>query len=128
MKWLTRMVFVAVAAVCIPNARAADSKWLLCDDGSLAVNSLEHRAADGASRETGLKLMLGDHLVMGALKNVDSGKVRMKSPTVESDSFVGTIAIDYAKNKMTVKGKLTLNGTAFDLNAALACKELQSKL
>jgi hypothetical protein len=123
------VVILAAWAISIPKAaHASDSEWLLCDDGSLALNLFEHRAADGMNREADLKLLLGDHLLLAVLKNVDSGPVNMKSPTVPTDAFAGKITIDYAKNKVTLKGKLTLNGQASDLKTSLACKELRSKL
>ena len=109
---------------------AADSTWLLCDNGKLAVNLLEHRAADGMGRVTSLLLLLGANLFKGELVNVDAGEVSLQGNAAGAPGenvFAGNLAVNYATKNLVLKGTLITFGQAFNVDATLKCKELRPK-
>jgi hypothetical protein len=112
---------------CLPS-QAADSLWLLCDDGHLAMNLLEHRSADGQGRVTALRLLLGSNTFVGQLTNTNSGKVLLVGTPKGRNNFNGDIAVDYAKKVIGLKGLLNLNGDRFKVKTQLKCKEMRSNL
>jgi hypothetical protein len=112
---------------CLP-AQAADSLWLLCDDGHLAMNLLEHRSTDGKGRVTALSLLLGSNTFTGQLTNTNSGKVVLVATPKGKNSFNGNVAVDYPKKAIALKGILNLNGSRFKVNSQLECKEMRSNL
>jgi hypothetical protein len=112
---------------CLPS-QAADSLWLLCDDGHLAMNLLEHRSADGKGRVTSLSLLLGSNTFAGRMNNTNSGKVLLVSTPKGKNSFNGNVAVDYSKKAIALKGILNLNGSRFKVNTQLECKEMRSNL
>jgi hypothetical protein len=105
-------------------ARAADSAWLLCDNGKVALNVYEHRAT-ADTRATDLTLLHGGHTLAGKLVNSDSGAVALKGGPA---TFKGTATVDYAGNRVVLKGKLALAAGRFDIDAELACKEMDGHL
>lgn len=103
------------------SAQAADSLWLLCDDGGLALNLLEHRD-EGGSRLTDLALIYGYHVLLGELKG-DEGDVVLKGKSKKK--FKGHVKITYADKVVTVNGSLLLSGKiSSPVNAQLKCKEM----
>jgi hypothetical protein len=112
---------------CLPS-QAADSLWLLCDDGHLAVNLLEHRSADGQGRVTALSLLLGNNTLSGQLNNKNSGKVILVGTPKGKNNFNGDVAVDYSKKVIVIKGLLNLNGGRFKVKSQLQCKEMRSNL
>jgi len=99
---------------------AADSQWLLCDDGGLALNVVSHRL--GAEEKlTDLALIHGSQILLGELKG-DEGDVVLKS--ADKKVFKGHVKI---KDKLvTVNGSLLLSGKiSSPVNAQLKCKEME---
>lgn len=115
---------VAALAAFTVSTKAADSTWLLGDNGKVAVNSLEHRL--GASgRGTDVTLIIGSHLLKGSLVNRDSGKITLKETGRDGYTFEGTIAIDYQNSQTTLKGRIKFGGSASDsISAKIKSKEL----
>jgi hypothetical protein len=110
------------------SCRAADSLWLLCDNGNLAMNLLEHRSADGQGRITSLMLLLGANAFSGQLTDTNSGKVFLDSSPKGKNKFNGSVAINYSKKVVSLNGTLSLGGDRFNINTRLQCKELRSNL
>jgi hypothetical protein len=109
-------------------AQAADSLWLLCDNGHLAMNLLEHRSPDGRGRVTSLNLLFGSNTFSGRLANTNSGKVVLVGTPKGKNSFNGDVAVDYSNKAIVLKGLLNLNGSRFKVNTQLECKEMRSNL
>jgi hypothetical protein len=126
------------------TAQAADSLWLLCDNGELAVNLLEHRnGVEGnvQKRAISLTLLKGNNIFAGEL---DTTKQNAKNPRRVSlsstlkgnkSSFIGNIAIDLdysnPKKVLFLNGDLRLPfnpGRRFKINSQLQCKEMRSNL
>jgi hypothetical protein len=128
------------------SAQAADSLWLLCDDGKLAVNLLEHRnGMDGnvQKRAITITLLLGSNIFVGELDTTSQDasnprKVSLSSiSTGDKSSFSGTITIDLDYSNPNQKKVLFLNGNLrlqsdlnrkLKINSQLQCKEMQSNL
>jgi hypothetical protein len=108
--------------------QASDSLWLLCDNGKLAMNLLEHRSADGQGRVTSLTLLLGMNNLSGQLTNTDSGKVLLTSNPKNKTSFNGNVAVNYSKKVVSLNGILKLSGERFSINTQLQCKEMRVDL
>lgn len=103
------------------SVQAADSQWLLCDDGGLALNLVEHRLG-AEERVTDLALIYGSHILLGELKG-NEGDVVLKS--ANKKKFKGHVKIIYADKVVTVNGSLLLAGKiSSPVNAQLKCKEL----
>jgi hypothetical protein len=126
------------------TAQAADSLWLLCDNGELAVNLLEHRnGVEGniQKRAISITLLKGNNIFAGKL---DTTKQNAKNPrrvslssSLKGDKsgFIGKMAIDL--DYSNPKKVLFLNGDLrfpsdpnrkFKINSQLQCKEMQSNL
>jgi hypothetical protein len=110
-------------------SQAADSSWLLCDDGNLALNLLEHRKT-GDTRETSLRLMLGEHSCIGILDNINPSNINSGNIFLRGNStrFKGYIAIDYTKKIVDLIGNLRLFDSNYPVKTKLKCKELQSSI
>lgn len=121
------LFFAFLAAFSSFQAVAADSSWLLCDNGSLVVSVYEHRAADGEHRITSLSLIFGGYTLMGSIGD-ELGWVRLAGINAENTSFVGTMDVDYVAQKLNLNGELVLNGEKYQPRAELACKEMQGAL
>ena len=123
-----KSVLVAAMSLLVSvSAVAADSTWLLCNNGALAVNSVERRAGID-DRSTNIKLMLGVHLFSGELKNTDSGPVLLKGKSSQ-DVFTGTMNFNYTNNILTLKGTLKIDGQPFAIPAQrLSCKQMHPNL
>jgi hypothetical protein len=122
------------------NVQAADSLWLLCDNGKLVVNLLEHRnGIVGTVQKTALSITLlnGNYVFAGKLDTTNQNAQKPRRVTLASvvkgdrSRFIGNISIDYLDPKMILflKGNLRLQG-APDLNlkidSQLQCKEMRS--
>jgi hypothetical protein len=126
------------------SVQAADSLWLLCDNGELAVNLLEHRnGVEGnvQKRAISLTLLKGNNIFSGKL---DTTKQNAKSPRRVSlfsilkgdkSSFIGKIAIDLdysnPKKVLFLNGDLRFSSDPdrrFKINSQLQCKEMRSNL
>ena len=113
-----KLIFLCLLA---GSAQAADSKWLLCDDGGLALNILEHRN-EGDHGLIDLALIYGNHVLLGELKG-NEGDVILKGGNKKR--FKGHVKITYADRVVTVNGSLLLSGElSSPVNAQLKCKEL----
>ena len=102
------LVHSLLAALVLPGAAlASDSAWLIGDDGHVVVNILEHR--EGMGRQTEVTLIYGMHFLQGALHDVNAGKIVLKEMAGGKAGYVytGSISVDYMKNQITLKGKLT---------------------
>jgi hypothetical protein len=122
------------------SVQASDSLWLLCDNGKLAVNLLEHRnGVVGAVQKTALSITLlnGNYVFTGELDttNQNAKKPRrvLLSSIVKDDRsrFIGNISIDYLEPKMILflNGNLRLGGAPdlnLKINSQLQCKEMRS--
>jgi hypothetical protein len=126
--FLKSIVLVAALSSLSWPSQAADSRWLLCDNGQLALNLLEHRSADGQGRTTALTLLLGAHVLGGQLTNTEADKVILSSPSPDKSSFKGDVAVNYQKKLVFVHGTLNLSGNLFNIRTQLKCKELRSNL
>ena len=123
------------------NAQAADSLWLLCDNGELAVNLLEHRnGVDGnvQKRAISLTLLKGNNIFSG---EIDTTKQNAKNPRRVSLSsvlkgdqsyFIGNVAIDLdysnPKKVLFLNGNLKFQSEPdrmFKINSRLYCKEMR---
>jgi hypothetical protein len=110
-------------------ALASDSLWLLCDNGSLAMNLLEHRSADGQGRVTSLILLYGVKTFSGELTNTNSGRVFLTSTLKDENNFIGDVTVNYAQRVVSLRGVLELaEERRFSINTQLKCKEMRSKL
>lgn len=121
------VIFSAIIAVLSSSAWAADSTWYLCDNGTLAVNLLEHRAANGNGRAFSVALMFGANLVQG---EVDAGDDNSGTANITSskNSFSGTISLGQEPGpNVIVDGTLTLSGQSKDISVnVLGCKVLDN--
>jgi hypothetical protein len=125
-KKATALALSMIAGVLLSSAAfAADSTWLLGDNGQLAVSTLEHREGDG--RATSITLILGMHLLTGHLTDADSGKIFLTEiGPVQGGryKFAGTISMDYGASTVTLRGKLDMAGATDNVNAVFRCKEM----
>lgn len=101
------------------GARAADSLWLLCDDGvGLVLNLFEY----GDDRKTDLTLIFGQHhQFTGSLGK----KVTLQGKT---GKFKGRIVPTNHNRSAAVNGLLYFGSDSYPVNAILKCKTLESKL
>jgi hypothetical protein len=126
------------------SAQAADSLWLLCDNGELAVNLLEHRngvKGNVQKRAISLTLLKGNNIFSGKL---DTTKQNAKHPRRVSLSsilkgdksgFIGNMVIDLdysnPKKVLFLNGDLRFQSDPdrrFKINSQLRCKEMRSSL
>ena len=108
-------------------AFARDSLWLLCDDGKLVVNVLEHR--DGPdSRASSLNLILGAHVFSGEKKDSAKGRLVLRGSTDKNDIFNGNIDIDFISRTLKIQGDLTIFGSQHPIQSELQCKEITSEI
>jgi hypothetical protein len=126
--FLKSIVFLSTFNSLNLPSQAADSRWLLCDNGKLAMNLLEHRSGDGQGRTTDLILLLGSNIFRGQLANTDLDKVILSSLSQDKSSFRGEVAVNHQKNLVSLKGTLNLSGNLFSIKTQLKCKELRSNL
>lgn len=114
-----------IACILMPlSSFAKDSVWGLANNDKIALSFLEHRFADDRAAE--VKLITGDWLLTGLVKDHDGyTKPAPITLTGPKATFKGTISIDFSTSKVALKGKLTLDGTPFDLNETMAFKELE---
>ncbi|MBP9680826.1 MAG: hypothetical protein KBD76_05440 [Bacteriovorax sp.] len=110
------------------NSSASDSTWLLCDNGHLAANIVEHRSHDGLGRVTSINLILGMNVFNGELHDADSGHVLMPSLSMARSGFAGDVNIDYSKSTFSLKGILRLDNERFVIESELNCKEMSVDL
>jgi hypothetical protein len=123
---MKNLILAFVLALGSLSAQAADSTWLLCDNGSLALNVLEHRA--GASgRATSLTLIYGMHIMKGELVNADAGAISLDgSEPGAVKTFNGNISISYQKNAVVLSGAMDLYGTPTRVRTQLKCKVMKN--
>jgi hypothetical protein len=117
-------VLLTLNFLCSSWAGAADSAWLLCDNGHIAVHCVEHRSKDGAGRVNSFSFIAGLHVLFGDLKNRSSGHIVLSSKPANETNFDGEISVDYTKQRLTLKGELQLNGKKVDLDSKLSCKKM----
>jgi hypothetical protein len=117
-------------------AQASDSTWLLCDNGKLAVNLLEHRngvKGNISKRTVSIALIFGMNIATGELDNTyggetSSGKILLTSTPKNQSKFSGNILVNYAKAVVSLNGTLTLSGSPNPIHTQLQCKDMQAKL
>jgi len=119
------LIALFIVSAFVLGAQAADSTWLLCDNGVIAVSSVEHRAGDGFNRMTSLSLILGGNIFGGELRGADAGKVSLSGKN--NDGFTGTVSIDYSTNRLMLKGILNMSNSAFNIDSELQCKEMNAQ-
>jgi len=112
---------IALSLLSLP-ALASDSIWLLCDNGKLALNLLEHRSANGTGRVTSLNLLLGMNIFSGQLNNTDSGKVYLTSTNGNNGHFKGNVSVNYPQETVYLQGTLYLTDSNLKINSKLHCK------
>jgi len=107
---------------------AKDSTCLLGDNGKIAVTTFEHRTVSGG-RATDVTLIFGTHLLRGELVDADSGPITLKATSKMKENryvFGGSINVDYSGMKMTLKGKMEVEGIEISkFNTTFRCKQLQ---
>jgi hypothetical protein len=119
------VLFGAFVLLMSVASQAADSTWLLCNNGSLVINSLERRDG-GSNRATNIKMLMGLHIFEGELKNADSGNVVLKGKSSQ-DFFVGTVNFDYNNKILSIKGGLKIDGQGLQVPAQrMPCKLMTS--
>lgn len=123
MKIMTALITLFVFSV----ANASDSSWLLCENGSLAVNVFEHRIG-AQDRGASITLLVGIHSMKGELFNSSFGFVALRDFSSFDDGFNGNINIDYNNKKITLDGSLSLSGTFYSVHHNLSCKTMQFSL
>jgi hypothetical protein len=121
-----QIIIVGLLSALAAEARAHDEEWLLCDDGAVALSVYEHRAG-ADTRETDLRLLVGPRLFGGKLKEASAGRVKLLG-VGDQGSFEGTIRVDFARSKVALKGRLTLDTGTFKLDSKLDCRELTGEL
>lgn len=106
--------------------RGADSKWVLCQDDHLIINTYEHRTG-ADSRALDLTLIFGGWVFQGSIEDEIFGPVILKSSIDKESSFVGDVTMSYGlgeqDHRLTILGILSLNGTAIQISQTLSCSE-----
>jgi hypothetical protein len=128
---IRNVVFIVatLAASPVSTALAGDSTWLLCDSERLALNVFEHRGRGGDTRDTDLTLIFGGFSFVGTLANKTTGRVVLKpSYSTKLDGYHGRVTLDFSAGVVSLKGKLTLNGTRFPVETKLACRALEGRV
>lgn len=101
------------AALCLVaiEANASDSSWLLCksdqykhDEFAPVINLYEHRSGTGDDRVMDILLIYGGQVMTGSLKNAYDGKINLKTSSAKGDSFKGSISVNFADSRLTLKG------------------------
>ena len=123
----TLFALLALATFSTTAAEARDSTWLLCDNGGLVLNVLEHRVSID-DRTSELTLIYGSHVYEGFLFGTYEGEIKLTSARSKGSMFDGRLALDFAKNTATIRGDLFINGEKFAISEKLPCKELEGKL
>ncbi len=118
-------ILAALISLTTLNAQAADSTWFLCNNGSLAINSLEHRSG-ADSRQTEVTMIVGMNFMSGKLVNKDSGAISLAGKPGDKNDFNGSIAFDYANKIVSVRGTMRLSGQPFAISTRMPCKELNA--
>lgn len=129
-----KTVFALLITTFSINTWAADSSWLVCNDGKVVVNVFDHRAADGVNRETNLTLIYGQFVYQAVMSSDDPSSqpdkdgfqaIYINGPGEDQQFYTGTIKIDYSKNTMALKGQGFFgvsNPLKFD--TTLPCREM----
>lgn len=123
-----KICFVGIIAslLMLVSSFAKDSVWVLGNNQKVAINVFEHRVgADKRAAE--ITLIIGSWFLSGQVKDSGQGYANPAPVTLKTKdaTFKGTISVDFSKNKVTLKGKLTLIGQPFDLNETMSVKELR---
>jgi hypothetical protein len=118
---------LCLAALSSSVAEARDSTWLLCSNGGLALNVLEHREGVD-SRASELTLIYGAHVYQGQLLGTEAGSVLLSSYSSRNSSFRGNVALNFMSKTAVVRGSLSINGETFTIRERLSCKVLEGKL
>jgi hypothetical protein len=132
-------IIVTTVGLWSQSVQAGDSLWLLCDNGELAVNLLEHQdGMVGAVQKRALTITLlkGNYVFNGKLDTSNQNAQKPRRVTLTSiekgdrSRFVGNISIDYLDPKMVLflKGNLRLRGAPdinFKIDSQLQCKEMR---
>src|ERR1051326_3625901 len=122
----TSIIAILVGMLMSVSSFAKDSVWALGNNNKVAINIFEHRVgADKRGAE--ITLIMCSWFLNGQVKDTGQGYTNPAPVTLttKSGTFKGTISIDFSKAKVTLKGKLTLDGEPFTLNEVIPCKELQ---
>ncbi len=127
---MKKALFLILCSGFLNTAFAKDSTWNLCvgdvtifeEKVKLVVNVYEHRnGAEG--RQTELTMIYGGHVLLGAFDNTeaDQALVNLKN---EYSFYQGLAAVDYSKNTLTLRGKISLNESESPLSAKFRCTNL----
>jgi hypothetical protein len=109
---------------------------MLCDNGKLAVNLLEHRDEGHGQlgkRTVSIALIFGMNIATGELDNIysdetSSGKILLVSTPKNQSKFSGNIVVNYQKAVVSLNGTLTLSGSPNPIHTQLRYKGMVGEL
>ena len=116
-----------LACLLLPvSSFAKDSVWAVGHSNKIAISLFEHRTG-AETRAADVTLITGGWSMNGSVKDTGEGYAKPAPITLKTKggSFKGTISIDFDKNKVILKGTLTLSGEHFQLDENISFKELE---
>jgi hypothetical protein len=141
---ITGSKLVALAITILPTvAYAGDSTWLSCKGIAtygdkaprskmyLVASLLEHRGADGASRDLDVTLLKGSNVSVGTIRGDQSGALEVRNVVDKHPvTFTGTARLAEDMKTFTLAGKLDITfgsdpkAKPARLDAKLTCETL----
>lgn len=141
---ITGSKLVALAITILPTiAYAGDATWLSCKGIAtygdkaprsrmyLVASLLEHRGADGASRDLDVTLLKGSNVSLGTIHGDQSGALEVRNVIDKHPvSFTGTARLTEDMKTFTLTGKLDITfgsdpkAKPARLDAKLTCETL----
>ncbi|MBX9767220.1 MAG: hypothetical protein K2X47_08115 [Bdellovibrionales bacterium] len=112
---------VVVGLLASTSAFAKESSWLLCDDGNVVVHVYEQGAVGGHATEA--KLIYRGYKLSGLIDESGSTFLAEKY----TDTFSGTMMVDYEKNETVVDGYLSFSGEGTHLKLILPCQKMSGR-
>ena len=108
-------------------AAAGDSSWVLCENGSLVVNALEHRA-ENSTRSVSYAMIFGARVLKGELHESKTRVVLVEDPRARTRSyFKGALEMPGDMSQVRVKGVLVLDGVQVkQIDESLSCKPMDN--
>jgi hypothetical protein len=130
---MNKVLFLILLSASINTAMAKDSTWKLCvgdvtmyeEQVKLVVNVYEHRNnADG--RQTDLTMIYGGHVLQGVFDNSESDQATVTLKNDLGSLYRGLVNIDYENDVLTLRGRISLNGSVSVLAAPIKCTTLEN--
>ncbi len=129
---MKKVLFIILCSGFLNTAMAKDSTWKLCvgdvvlfeEKVKLVVNVFEHR--NGAeNRQIDLTMIYGGNVLTGTFDNTETNQASVMLKN-DSSFFRGTAAVDFEKDLLALRGRISLFGSVSTLSATIRCATLEN--